>query len=104
MGDEVVVTVRVQADDAYDFVMVEAPVPAGCEIIRGSGEGEFSRFEARNDQAIFYVRSVGKPLTWLRFRMRCGFAGRYLTLPPAASVMYDESLAGVGKGSLAKID
>lgn len=103
LGEEVIVTVTVQADDEYDFVMVEAPVPAGCEVIRGSGEGTFSRFEARYEQAIFYVRSVGKTPHVLRFRMKCGFAGRFSSLAPAVSVMYEEKLSGFGKISTAVI-
>jgi hypothetical protein len=103
LGEEVVVTVSVQGDADYDYVMVEAPIPAGCEIIRGSGVGPFSRFEARYEQAIFYLRSVDKAPQVLKFRMTCGFAGRFTSLAPAASVMYDESLTGFGRGATAVI-
>jgi uncharacterized protein YfaS (alpha-2-macroglobulin family) len=103
LGGEVVVTVTVQGDADYDYVMVEAPIPAGCEIIRGSGEGAFSRFEARYEQAIFYLRAAGTAPTVLRFRMRAGFAGRYTSLAPMVSVMYDERLSGLGKSSTAVI-
>jgi uncharacterized protein YfaS (alpha-2-macroglobulin family) len=103
LGEEVNVTLTVAGDDEYDFVMVEAPIPAGGEIIQGSGEGAFSRFEARHEQAIFYLRSVGKTPQVLRFRMRSGFAGRFTVLAPAASVMYDEDLSGLGVRSRAEI-
>ena len=103
LGDEVVVTVAVKGDADFDYVMAEVPISAGCEIICGSGEGVFSRFEARYEQAIFYLRAVGTAPTVLKFRMRAGFAGKYTSLAPAASVMYDESLSGFGKNSTAVI-
>ena len=103
VGEEVVVTVTVQGDSDYDYVMVEAPIPAGCEIINGSGEGVFSRFEARYEQALFYLRSAGIKPCVLKFRMRAGFAGRYSVPAPSAVVMYDESLSGRGTSNSAVI-
>src|SRR6266850_7648936 len=75
------------------------PIPAGCEVIRGSGEGPFSRFEARHEQALFYLRGVGTMPTVLKFRMRAGFAGRYSVPAPSAVAMYDENLSGRGTNS-----
>jgi len=94
LGDEVEVTVVVKGDAAYDYVMVEVPIPAGCEVIRGSGEGPFARFEARYEEGIFFLRTVGATPTRLKFRMRSLFAGRYTVAGPSAVVMYDERIGG----------
>jgi hypothetical protein len=94
LGDEVEVTVVVKGDATYDYLMVEVPVPAGCEVIRGSGEGAFARFEARYEEGIFFLRSVSANSTNLKFRMRSLFAGRYTVAAPSAVVMYDEKIGG----------
>jgi uncharacterized protein YfaS (alpha-2-macroglobulin family) len=103
IGEEVTVALTVAGDAAYDYVMIEVPVPAGCEVIAGSGDGPFSRFEARYEGALFYLRSCGTTPTAFRFKMRCAFAGRYLTLAPSAEVMYDARLSGAGQGGSAEI-
>lgn len=96
LGDEVTATVTVSASSAADYVMVLSPIPAGCEVIRGSGEGQFARFEARYEKAIFFLRKVGSDPVPLKYRMRCSFAGRY-TVPPAwAGIMYNEDVYGTG--------
>lgn len=96
LGDEVTATVTVSASEAADYVMVLSPIPAGGEVIRGSGEGPFARFEARYEKAIFFLRTVGTDPIQLKYRMRCSFAGRY-TVPPAwAGIMYNEEVYGTG--------
>jgi uncharacterized protein YfaS (alpha-2-macroglobulin family) len=103
-GDEVVVTVTLTGQAEYDYVMAEVPIPAGCEVIPGSGDGEFSRFEARYEQANFFLLKVAPEATaTLRFRMRCLFAGAYTCLAPSAAVMYDESLSGSGASTQVRI-
>ena len=101
-GDEVVVTVILTGKAEYDYVMAEIPIPAGCEVIPGSGDGVFSRFEARYEQANFFLLRVDAA-TQLRFRMRCLFAGAYTCLAPSAAVMYDESLSGSGASTQVRI-
>ncbi len=96
VGDEVTATVTVSSKQAVDYVMALSPIPAGAEVIRGSGEGEFARFEERFEKAIFFLRSLdGTPRT-LRYRMRCSFAGKFTVLPAWAGLMYDEEIFGEG--------
>jgi uncharacterized protein YfaS (alpha-2-macroglobulin family) len=103
VGDEVTATVVVAAGEAADYVMVQAPIPAGGEVIRGSGSGEFARFEERYDRAIFFLRSLnGKPAR-LQYRIRCSFGGRFLVLPARAAMMYNEEVYGTGEARSASI-
>jgi uncharacterized protein YfaS (alpha-2-macroglobulin family) len=72
-------------------------------VIRGSGTGEFARFEDRYDKAIFFLRSLGSEPVRLQFKMRCSFAGRYAVLPAWAGLMYNEGLYGAGEARSASI-
>ncbi len=103
IGDEVIATIEVSADEPVDYAMVLSPIPAGCEVIRGSGAGEFTRFEARYEQAIFYLRALGPKPVRLQYRMRCEYAGAYTVLPPWAGLMYDEAVHGTGRTRRAAI-
>jgi uncharacterized protein YfaS (alpha-2-macroglobulin family) len=93
LGDEVGATVTLRAGDPLNYAMVLCPIPAGCEVIRGSGSGEFARFEDRFDKAIFFLRRAEGDVT-LGYRLRCGFAGAYTVQPASASIMYDEAIGG----------
>lgn len=103
VGDEVTATAIVSAAQPSDYLMVQSPIPAGCEVIRGSGTGGFAGFEERYDKAIFFLRSLdGEPMQ-LQYKMRCSFAGRFLVLPPWAGLMYNEDLYGTGEARSASI-
>jgi alpha-2-macroglobulin len=103
LGDEVTATVVVKAASAVDYVMVQSPIPAGCEVIRGSGEGTFARFEDRYEKAIFFLSSLGEEEVRLTYRMRCSIAGRYTVLPAWAGLMYNEDLFGTSAPSTATL-
>lgn len=103
LGDEVTVTVTASAAADSDYVMVLSPIPAGCEVIRGSGEGEFARFEERTDKAIFFLRTLGREGRVLRYRMRCSFGGRFTVLPAWAGLMYNEEIYGSGAPAWAEV-
>jgi hypothetical protein len=103
LGDEVTATLTVSSPQPADYVMALSPVPAGTEIIRGSGEGDFARFEERYEKAIFFLRSLDQAPRKLRYRMRCSFAGKFTVLPAWAGLMYNEEIYGTGGGTSALI-
>jgi uncharacterized protein YfaS (alpha-2-macroglobulin family) len=90
LGDEVTATLLVSAPSPVDYLMVQSPIPAGCEIVRGSGLGMFVGFEDRYEKAVFFVRSVEGQGLRLSYTMRCSFAGRFTVLPAWAGIMYNE--------------
>ncbi len=104
IGEEVQVTVTVQSHRSADYVMVKSPVPAGCEVVKGSGTGSFSRFEARYEKALFFVRRMeeGETKTFT-YRMRPLFAGAYTVLAPSAELMYNTDINGYGSSRTARI-
>ncbi len=94
LGDEVTATIVVKAASPVEYVMVQSPIPAGCEVIRGSGVGTFARFEDRYEKALFFLSSLGEEEVRLTYRMRCSIAGRFTVLPAWAGLMYNEDLFG----------
>ena len=103
VGDEVTATVVVASAEPSDYVMVQSPVPGGCEVLRGSGGGPFARFEDRYDRAIFFLRSLGPEPVRLQYRMRSAFGGRFTVLPAWAGLMYREEVYGTGEARTAII-
>jgi hypothetical protein len=103
LGDEVTVTLTVSSPEPADYVMAISPIPAGTEVVRGSGDGDFARFEERYEKAIFFLRSLDGTPRELRYRMRCSFAGKYTVLPAWAGLMYNEEIHGTGGGTSARI-
>ncbi|HYE97714.1 MAG TPA: hypothetical protein VEJ18_02335, partial [Planctomycetota bacterium] len=96
VGDEVVATLHVEAAADAVYAMALAPIPAGCELIAGSGEGPFQRFEARYEKALFFMDRLPQGRHGLRYRMRCAFAGEFAVGPAYAGLMYDERVRGWG--------
>ena len=103
LGDEVEATVVVSASSAVEYVMVQSPIPAGCEVVRGSGNGSFARFEDRYEKAIFFLSSLNAGEVRLTYRMRCTFGGRFTVLPAWAGLMYNEDIYGVTAPAAARI-
>ncbi len=102
VGDEVEVSVLVEPKEALDYVMIASPVPAGCEVIRGSGEGSFARFEGRYEEALFYVRTLKEAATF-KYQVRVLFGGEFTVRAPSAAVMYDEAAGGRGETAKAHV-
>jgi uncharacterized protein YfaS (alpha-2-macroglobulin family) len=103
LGDEVTATVTVSAATPVDYILALSPIPAGCEVVRGSGTGPFARFEDRYEKAIFFLRSADEKAVRLTYRMRCTFAGRFSVLPAWAGLMYNEAVFGTGEARAAAI-
>ena len=102
-GDEVTATLTVSASQPVDYVMVQSPIPAGGEVVRGSGAGAFASFEDRYDKAIFFLRSADRAAQRLQYKMRCSFGGRFTVLPAWAGLMYNEQIYGTGESRVATI-
>lgn len=103
LGDELTATVVVSSSEAAEYVMVQSPIPAGCEVIRGSGTGPFARFEDRYEKALFFLPSLAKEEVRLTYRMRCSIAGRFTVLPAWAGLMYNEDIFGTTGAATATI-
>lgn len=96
VGDVVTATVRLTTDQRQQLLMIDVPIPAGCEVVRGSGKGRLASFEARHGRALLFVERLDEQAT-LSFKLRATQAGKYTVRPPLAVPMYDELDVASGK-------
>ena len=103
-GEEIEVTLKLECDGNYEYVMIEDPIPAGCEIVkedsfyglwgcRGRWRWWYSRIEARDDKvcvAATYLRG-GQAI---QYTLRAETPGDFHVLPTFAYNMYATEIAG----------
>lgn len=105
LGQEVVATVTVRATADVEHATIESPIPAGCEPVRGSGEGIGAEIELRHDRALFYVKKIaGGQAETYRYRMVARNAGRFHVRAPRAEPMYDEERGSEGVARVAVVN
>lgn len=88
-------------------VMVEVPIPAGCEITERlepddptAWEYWYSGIDIRDDKMVFFARSVSSGTHTLSFNMRAESVGKFVVMPAIVSNMYDpEKSASSGQSN-----
>jgi uncharacterized protein YfaS (alpha-2-macroglobulin family) len=98
--------VSVRAPRAAREVLVEDPIPAGCEVVdeqstdeTGDAEGEGvksqpARREARDRRVIFHAFHVDAGENVFRYRLRAELPGDYHVLPAHAACAYIPEIWG----------
>ncbi|MBI2899321.1 MAG: outer membrane protein assembly factor BamD [Planctomycetes bacterium] len=103
-GEEIEVTLKVECDGNYEYVMIEDPLPSGFEVVkedafyglwgcRGRWRWWYSRIEARDEKvcvAATYLRG-GQTI---QYTMRAETPGDFHVLPAFAYNMYAAEIAG----------
>jgi len=94
-GDKLVVKVIVEAREALAYVIVEDPLPAGCEALAEGAEGGFDRFERRDEKAAFFLSRIeaGRRVV-LSYVVRAITPGAFLALPAEVYPMYEPEVFG----------
>ncbi|MEA3401538.1 MAG: alpha-2-macroglobulin family protein [Armatimonadota bacterium] len=101
-GDVVEVTLTVRAGRAHEFLVIEDPIPAGCEVIdRGRlRQWEWDRWWSdqivRDEMVAFAVKFLPIGARTLSYRMRAEVPGRYRAMPTVAYNMYDPTVRSYG--------
>ncbi|HEY3415197.1 MAG TPA: alpha-2-macroglobulin family protein [Armatimonadota bacterium] len=97
-GDIIEVTLVLHAIRAFDYLMVEDPVPAGAEV-RDRGAVDASDWRnwwadqiVRDQKVAFGIRHIEPGLHRLDYRFTATVPGRYTALPPRVFDMYNPSL------------
>ena len=97
-GSEIAVTVDLKSDGDYPYVMLEEPIPAGCEVApddnRWSGSGYYFRKEVRDDRIVFFFDTLPKGPTTVTYRLHCETPGSYRILPGIAQLVYHPEVRG----------
>jgi uncharacterized protein YfaS (alpha-2-macroglobulin family) len=103
-GQIVEVALTLRTDRPVDYVMVEDPLPAGCEA---SDRGNVDPYEwtywwadqvVRDEKVSFAVRHLDPGAKTIRYRVFAQIPGRYTALPPRIFDMYNPDLRGEGAG------
>jgi uncharacterized protein YfaS (alpha-2-macroglobulin family) len=110
VGDELHVSLRVDAAEAREYVLIEDPIPAGCEFVREDLRGEsrsggrflpwrywYCHREYRDDRLAVCSTYVGPHGDYqVDYVLRCERPGDYHVLPTRATDMYDPDVGGTG--------
>ncbi|MDD5067480.1 MAG: alpha-2-macroglobulin family protein [bacterium] len=92
-GEEIEVTLTLDAKSPLQYIMIEDYIPAGCEIVdRESVKNWWTHNEFRDEKAVFFITHY----YWYRedtsrvikYRLRAEIPGDYEALPCIASSMY----------------
>jgi alpha-2-macroglobulin len=99
VGDEIIARITVRAPRAAREVLIEDPIPAGCEIMDEEETeyyeaGEYARREARDRRAVFHAYQVDAGENVFEYRLRAELPGDYHILPARAGCAYIPEIWG----------
>lgn len=90
------------SDDDHDYLVVEAPIPAGTAVLKDSVVGTYDYYEEGQGMLTFYVgarRSVGH----IYYTLLGHIPGEYRVCPVIVRSAYDPSLVAVGRPADMKV-
>lgn len=118
-GEEIFVKVKITPERWQEFVMMEDPIPAGCEVVQNTDgytivdepeydletrkkRGEYAWLwwyanrELRDEKVAFFATEVERKEYLFSYVMRAQIPGRYSVMPAVASLMYYPEIRGNG--------
>jgi len=118
-GQEILVKVVIVPDRWQEYVMMEDPIPAGCEVVANTNgytilgepeydlearkkKGEYAWLwwyadrEIRDEKIAFFAREVERKEYRFSYVMRAQIPGDYAVMPSMASLMYYPEIRGNG--------
>jgi uncharacterized protein YfaS (alpha-2-macroglobulin family) len=103
-GTELRLKVTIEADEDIPFVMIEAPIPAGCEAFDESqddwdwwSDQWYNRMEMRDDRVSVACTELDSGESEFTVPLRLTAPGSYILRPVQAFNMYDTAIRGVSK-------
>jgi len=102
-GDVVRVVLEIRSDGDYDYIIVEDPLPAGCEYLSArSGHSQFEGLSAsvefKADRAAFLIWRLPRGTHRIWYDLRCVYPGRYRVMPARLYAMYQRYPAANSAG------
>lgn len=122
-GDRILVTLTLTADSQGQYVLIEDPKPAGCEIIDTDKEPEgiyekrkvaqpyyygywnywFSHKEVRDEKIAYFATNFYSGTQTIMYVMRAETPGTFHTMPTRVSLMYAPEVGGAGSENIVVI-
>ena len=96
-GEKLLARLEVVAREAVSHVILESPIPAGCEVVADADErfsGPFDRREVHDNRVTFFATRLAKGKHVFTYVLRATFPGDYHVLPGLAQCMYEPAIAG----------
>ena len=116
-GDEILVELTIDADQYSEYVMLEDPLPSGCEIIEDDKRykllGEetdddywydwewaywYSQREFRDEKATFFMSKLQSETQTITYVLRAEKPGYYRIMPAKIELMYMPEIGGNTQG------
>ncbi|MCC2668161.1 MAG: alpha-2-macroglobulin domain protein [Armatimonadetes bacterium] len=100
VGDRILVRLTITSSQALEYLMIEDPLPAGCEV-QDRGEIPFpewdywwSNMEVRDDRVAFFTRDYGaeEKQAVLEYYLRPEHSGKIQSLPTVLEDMYNPAV------------
>jgi len=93
-GDLIRVVLTIESKKDREFMMIEDPVPSGCEITERKNPDDewdrwWSRTDIRDNRIVFFARSLPKGTNIIEYTMRAELPSRARAMPTTLSNMYD---------------
>jgi alpha-2-macroglobulin len=109
-GDIIEVALDVTGDSNYEYVVIEDPKPAGCEVEDsiqgryGSWSYWFSQREVRDEKVAFFVTYFNRGGHKVTYRLRAETPGTFHVMPTRVSLMYTPEIGGISNEAIMKIE
>lgn len=98
-GDRVRVKLTITSPRDMDYVLIEDPFPAGCEVTERGDADEvvewgywYSSIDIRDSKIAFFVRSLPKGVSVIEYNMRAKTHGSYHAMPTLIQGMYSPDM------------
>ncbi|HOM80492.1 MAG TPA: MG2 domain-containing protein [Armatimonadota bacterium] len=101
-GETYLSRLTIRSPRRYEHVVIEEPLPAGCEplVRERTGEGEWNRWwthvETRDHQIAFFARQLDAGERVLEYHFRASVPGEYHVMPAVIQGMYDPEVRAGG--------
>jgi uncharacterized protein YfaS (alpha-2-macroglobulin family) len=97
-GSIVQVELRIVAEENLRYVMLEEPIPAGCEVIQGDDDEPWNepwdRREVWDNRIVFFFDYLPKGERFVEYVLRTEAPGTYKILPSNVALMYFPEVSG----------
>lgn len=111
-GNLINVTLEIRADDSYEYVVIEDPIPSGTEVVEEEiypyyryeyrHYGYTSRREVRDEKIVFFSTYLPAQFE-IKYQLRGVIPGDYHIMPTRAYVMYAPDVYGHSAENRVKI-
>jgi len=105
-GERIRVEIKISGGEKYQYVMIEDPIPAGCEVVQEAvGDGWwYCRKEVRDEKVAFFTTFWSERERIITYQLRAETPGFYHVLPTKAQLMYLPEVWGRSRGNTLTIE